>query len=177
MVTKMRLRTWFSVGRQCSTWYGKPRVRYGVSLLEAVASLTIFAVLSMVLTGTLRATVGLLKNQEQTSSSGIAAETLRWIEDQIRQSDGVQIISSNRVILTNQPPAPFLSRTLSWSSGQVILEQAGVRQVVAEPVQQLMFIDPSGQGRAVQIQLTAGESSGLQPVTSLTQTVALDWLK
>ncbi len=151
--------------------------RRGVTLLEAVMSLTIFAMLSIVLTGTLQAAVALLRNQEQTSSTDIATTTMLWIEDQVRQSDQVQIASSSRLVLSNHPANPLLDRTL-WRSGlQLILEQGGVRQVVAEPVQQLMFSDPSGQGRAVQIQLTAGEASGLQPVTSRTRIVALDWLK
>ncbi|XZE51834.1 hypothetical protein SH139x_003500 [Planctomycetaceae bacterium SH139] len=133
--------------------------------------------LSIVLTGTLQAAVALLRNQEQTSSADVATTTLRWIEDQIRQSDNVQLASANRLVLSNHSANPLLNRTL-WRSGrQLILEQGSVRQVVSEPVQQLVFSDPSGQGRAVQIQLTAGEASGLQPVTSRTRIVALDWLK
>lgn len=150
-------------------------VRNGNTLLEIMLSLAIFSSLSVVLAGSLKSSTRILCKQEENSTWSIARTTLNWIEDEIRSADRAQIISVNHLQLSQDYPASTKSIRLSGS--QLLLEQAGVIQVVAEPVQNLQFIDPTGNGNAVSVTVAASDPNSLSKAMTMNRTIALDWVK
>ena len=153
------------------------RIRRGVSLLEAILSLTIFAGIAGVLAGGTKVTIAMLRQQEMGAMQNMSTATIEWVAEQIRASDQIVLVTATQLRLIDTSVTPAVTSTIRLHGRQLLLDRGGSTYVVAEPVLSLNFSDPSGAGRAVKIELSAGESTSLQPIIDETRTVALDWLK
>ena len=150
--------------------------RRGGLLLEIILSVVIMASISLVFAESLKTSIGLLRNQELGSEQQIADTTLTWLIDRARGADQVRIVNSSTLELTTFH-LPTVSERLFVRSRQLILDRAGRLEVIAEPIEQVVFSDPDGRGLVVRVDITGGSTTGVNRPRSVSRSFAIDWMK
>jgi hypothetical protein len=134
------------------------------------------ASISLVFAESLKTSIGLLRHQELGSEQQIADTTLDWLIDRARAADQVRIVDSSTLQLTTYD-LPAVSERLFVRSRQLILDRAGRTEVIAEPIDRIVFSDPDGRGLVFRVDITGGSSTGINRPKSVTRSFAIDWIK